>query len=140
MVPMTSNTEIRNRGLGSFAVRSDRGRRQRTMASVSLVTLLVFGALGCISSPYQGILFTHSSHHVYGKQQGSQIGSANIVRKGESCSWGGFLLAPFYYGTGPSLREAMESAGISKLAVTDRRSLSILPGFVFLECVQVFGE
>lgn len=102
--------------------------------------LLLGVSTACVSSPYQGLLFTYTSHHIYGKQQGSQISSAQVLKKGESCAWSGLLLREVFYGSGRSFQDAMKEAGITKVAVVDRKSLTILPGIVYMECVQVFGE
>ena len=113
-----------------------------TIHKVILVLIfIVLSSLSCVSAPLQGVLFTHTSQHIYGKSSGSQIGDARIEKRGESCSWTGLIvLHPVYYGRGGSISEAMKDGNIEKIAVVDRRSMTILPYIFQQECVVVYGE
>ena len=106
---------------------------------VAVVVLLLAGA-GCLSSPLQGGLLTYTNHHVYGKVQGNQLGAGRVEKKGESCSWSIIFIKEIFYGPGLSVSEAASQAQITKIAVVDRKSLSILPGFFYMECMEVWGE
>lgn len=107
-----------------------------------LIVLLVLSLLsipGCLSAPLQGGLFTFTNQHVYGTH-GSQIGSAQVDKKGESCSWSILFIRDIFYGTGRNVSEAMTEGGITKIAVVDRKSLSILGPLFYMECMEVYGE
>lgn len=96
--------------------------------------------LGCISSPYQGLLVTNTSYHPYGKQVGVQITSAKIEKMVESCSDTNLFFALFYYGQGEDLPRLMKEKGMTKVAAIDYRSVSIFGIFYNRECVQLYGE
>ncbi len=113
--------------------------RLKYLRALSLAALPLLG-ISCISSPYQGLLFTGTSHHLVSPGRGNEIGSAQILKEGKSCAWSGLFLVELAYGTGNSIREAMEDGKITKVAIVDRTSLSILPGVVYRECILVFGE
>lgn len=102
--------------------------------------VLPFLVCGCVSSPLVG-LFVYSKHHVYSQTRGNQLSSANIEKMGESCSHTSLFayLFLFYYGSGGSVEEAKEKAGITKVAVIDRTSLVIGPLY-YRDCIQVWGE
>lgn len=107
---------------------------------VILLTLILTGVVNCVSSPLLGV-FIFSKQHVYNQVRGNQISSAKIKKMGESCSFSsvfGFLFL-YYYGSGGSLEEAKEKAGITKVAVIDRTSMVIGPLY-YEDCIQVWGE
>ncbi len=106
-------------------------------ASILLLTVCA----SCVSSPVQGILFTGTEQHVY-MTGGSQIGSGQILKRGQSCSFGSYLFGFFlvFYGAGGSTADAMTNGGITKIGSVDRSSLSILGPIFYRECVVVWGE
>ena len=107
----------------------------RTVLFISILFLQ-----NCVSSPLVG-LFVYSKQHVYNQVRGSQVTSHSIVKMGESCSFSGAFgyLFLFYYGTGGSIEQAKEKAGITKVATIDRSSLLIGPLY-YRDCIQVWGE
>lgn len=111
------------------------------LALLLIVSIVIF-LPSCTSSPMPGLLFTKTTQHVYGvSASGSQVRSNSILRMGKSCSVGSwFFLAYFYYGGGGSIEEASQSAGIKKVSVIDRESLSLIYGLYFQECTVVWGE
>jgi len=115
-------------------------KKRISFLSLCLSLVSVFFVIGCISSPYQGLFVTNSSHHVYGKQVGTQLSSANVEKMVESCSSSNSIAHNFYYGQGEDTTKLLKDNGISKIAVIDRRSVSILSIFFYQECVQIYGE
>jgi hypothetical protein len=111
---------------------------KKIMESMFLISILFLQ--NCVSSPLIGF-FVYSKQHVYNQVRGSQVTSNSIVKMGESCSFSGALgyLFLFYYGTGGSIEQAKEKAGITKIATIDRSSLVIGP-FYYRDCIQVWGE
>lgn len=115
------------------------------MAKVTVRMMYLLGicfllCMSCISSPYQGIIVTNTSYHSYGKQNGSQITSAKVVKMVESCSGGNLFSWAFYYGQGEDIAKKMKEVGMTKVALIDRRAVSIGTIFFFQECVQIYGE
>ncbi len=106
------------------------------MKKIILLSLLIF--TNCTSNPVVA-LFGRTKHHLSNKQ--SSIASNLILKKGESCAFGSYFgnLLYLYYGIGGSIDEARDKAGITKIAVIDRKSTSIFP-FYYEECVIVYGE
>jgi hypothetical protein len=106
-----------------------------------LILVLIFSA-GCISSPTQAVLFTYTNQHIYGFSNGNQVASGRVLKYGESCSSSSwfFNIFIFYYGSGGSIEEATKLAGITKIAVIDRSSFSILGPIFYRECTIVWGE
>lgn len=111
--------------------------------TVTLGSVIGAVCLSCVSSPLQGELFTGTEHHIYGAT-GSQLTSARIVKRGESCSYGSQLVYIWvlFYGAGGSIEEAKQSAGIKRVAVVDHSSTAVLtfPGLFYKECTVVWGE
>lgn len=110
------------------------------IAKIISIAILLFACMSCISAPEQGALFTYTTQHVYGLSPGGQVTSAKIEKRGQDCSYGILILNYFYYGGGASIRRAMDEAGITKIGVVDRSSISILGYLFYRECVVVFGE
>ena len=106
----------------------------------SVLILVLTNSISCITSPYQGLLATNTSHHTYSSQNGSTLTSAKIEKMVESCSDGNPLLFLFIYGKGESIPALMKTAGMTKIALVDRRSVSIFTYFFYQECVQIYGE
>lgn len=106
----------------------------------SVLILVLINSISCITSPYQGLLATNTSHHTYSSQNGSTLTSAKIEKMVESCSDGNPLLFLFNYGKGESIPSLMKTAGMTKIALVDRRSVSIFTFFFYQECVQIYGE
>ncbi len=96
--------------------------------------------LNCVSSPMQSFLFTSTTQHLNGDVSGNQITSAKILKSGKSCAVSGFLINIFYYGSGNSIEEAAKNAGITKIALVDRDSFTVLFNLFYKECVIVWGE
>lgn len=115
---------------------------KKLIISLLLVVYINIFNPGCTSSPMPGLIFTNTTQHVYAvAASGSQVRSNSIQRMGKSCSVGSwFFLAYFYYGGGGSIEEASQSAGIKKVSVIDRESLSLFYGLYFQECTVVWGE
>jgi hypothetical protein len=113
------------------------------MKIIKFYLLMILGLanyISCITSPYQGLLATNTSYHIYSSQNGSTLTSAKIEKMVESCSDGNPLLFLFNYGKGESIPDLMKSAGMTKIALVDRRSVSIFTFFFYQECVQIYGE
>ena len=81
-----------------------------------------------------------TSQHVYGFSNQSSLSSVKIEKSGESCSYSSILVSAFFYGPGNSIEEAKKKAGITKIAVVDRSSMSIVGPFLYEECTIVWGE
>jgi len=92
------------------------------------------------SSPIPGFIFTSGSVHHEDLAQSSKIGSGNIEKRGESCSYSILYMNYFFYGAGQSISEAAERAGITKIAVIDHWTLAFLPPAFVKDCVIVWGE
>jgi TRL-like protein family len=92
------------------------------------------------SSPLNSFVFTRTEQHVYGLSHGSQLTSGKILRYGESCSFSSAYISLFYYGSGGSIEEAKRNAGITRVAVIDRKSMSIFYNLFYEECIIVWGE
>jgi TRL-like protein family len=103
--------------------------------------LITFSLLNsnCVSSPGSSF-FGVSKHHLSAISKNS-ITSNQILKVGESCSYSSHFgnLFMIYYGVGGSVHEAVEKAGITKIAVIDRSSMVIFP-FYYEDCVLVYGE
>jgi hypothetical protein len=111
-----------------------------TIKLLLISLIIIFSGFSCVSSPIQGIFFSYTSHHIYDKGNGSQLSSAKVTKMGQSCSWSSFFIREIFYGSGIKVDEAMKEANITKVAVIDHQSLSILGSMYYQECVQVFGE
>ena len=107
-----------------------------TIAALGTVLLLQ----NCISTPMPGLIFSNSNQHVQNLSSGNKIGDGRVMKRGESCSWGGLGSLGYYFGSGGSIKEAMARGGIKKIAVVDRKSIAILGILFFQECVVVWGE
>ena len=109
---------------------------------ITVLFILSFLFLKCTSAPMHGYLYNYSKHHVFPLASGSsQLQSNAILISGKSCSIGSsIILALFYYGGGGSIEEAAQSGGITKIAVIDRESISLIYGIFYQECVVVWGE
>ena len=101
--------------------------------------LILISTMYCVSTPVPGALVTITTQHVQDKQRGSLLGSGKIEKMGQSCNYGGLLLLTQYVG-GSTIKEAMEEAGIKKIAVIDRSSLQFIGSLFFRDCTQVWGE
>ena len=106
---------------------------------VVYLLIFIFLNLNCLSSPYI-FLFGKSEHHISAKNPNT-ITSNRILKRGESCSYSSYIgnLFMLYYGVGGSINQAMEKAGITKVAVVDQSSLNIFPLY-YEECIIVYGE
>ncbi|WCL47762.1 TRL domain-containing protein [Leptospira sp. GIMC2001] len=98
--------------------------------------------LQCTSSPMHGVLYNNTKHHVFPLSSGvRQLTSHSILTSGKSCSVGSSILFSFfYYGGGASIEEAAQNGSISKIAVVDRESISLIYGIFYQECIIVWGE
>jgi len=112
------------------------------MKYIRILPFIVFAFLiGCqTSSPIPGILVTSGSVHISDRASGGLIGSANVVKKGRSCSWGVFLVNLIYMGGGNSIKQAMDKGEIKKVAVVDHYSMNILGPLFYMDCIEVWGE
>ncbi len=93
----------------------------------------------CVSSP-GAAFFGATKHHISsGNKNG--IASNQILKVGESCSYSSYFgnLFILYYGVGGGVNEAIEKAGITKIAIIDRSSISVFPLY-YEDCILVYGE
>ncbi|HMV42085.1 MAG TPA: TRL domain-containing protein [Leptospiraceae bacterium] len=104
-----------------------------------LFLLAILFLTSCITSP-GAAMFGATKHHLSAGNKNT-ITSNQILKVGESCSYSSHFgnLFILYYGVGGSINEAMDKAGITKIAVIDRSSMSIYP-FYYEDCVLVYGE
>ena len=95
--------------------------------------------LNCVSSP-GAAFFGATKHHLSAGNKNS-IASNQILKVGESCSYSSYFGSLFflYYGVGGGINEAAEKAGITRIAVIDRSSMTIFP-FYYEDCILVYGE
>ncbi|MCC6276205.1 MAG: hypothetical protein IT569_10140 [Leptospiraceae bacterium] len=108
---------------------------------IILITVLLIALnANCISTAVPGGFMNLTTQHVYTNNPGGQLSSAKVVKSGESCSMTFFPIFPFFYGGGGSIEEAKKEAGITKVAVVDRKSVSVLGPLFTKECVVVWGE
>lgn len=106
---------------------------------LSIFSLTLF--TNCVTTPIPGYFFTKTTQHLNGDATGNMVTSAKVEKSGKSCSFSGFIINIFFYGAGNSIEEGAQHAGIKKIAVVDRESLTILPfGLFYRECVIVWGE
>ncbi|XDD54586.1 TRL domain-containing protein [Leptospira sp. WS4.C2] len=105
---------------------------------LSIFSLAFF--TNCLTTPIPGILVNVTSQHVTADATGNALTSAKVEKSGKSCSFSFFLANYLFFGAGHSVNDAVKSAGIKKIAVIDRESLSILTGLFYRECVVVWGE
>ncbi|TGM72867.1 hypothetical protein EHR01_16715 [Leptospira mtsangambouensis] len=106
---------------------------------LSIFSLALF--TNCVTTPLPAYLFSNTTQHLNGDAVGNMVTSAKVEKSGKSCSLSGLSVNIFYYGAGNSIEEAAQYAGIKKIAVVDRESLTILPfGLFYRECVVVWGE
>lgn len=105
--------------------------------SIILITISLFS--NCVSSPVIA-LFGRTKHHISTGNKNS-IASNQILKVGESCSYSSYIgnLFILYYGVGGGVEQASEKAGITKIAIIDRSSMTIFP-FYYEDCVLVYGE
>lgn len=95
----------------------------------------------CVTTQLPGLLFTNTNQFAKGDAVGNLVTSAKIEKSGKSCAMSSIFLTLFFYGSGNSIEEAAQNAGIKKIAVVDRESLTILPaGLFYRDCVIVWGE
>ncbi|PJZ46386.1 TRL domain-containing protein [Leptospira brenneri] len=94
----------------------------------------------CLTTPIPGALVNVTSQHVVGDATGNTLTSAKVDKSGKSCSMSFTIANYIFFGAGHSIDEAAKSAGIKKIAVIDRDSISILTGLFYRECVVVWGE
>ncbi|MCW7460265.1 TRL-like family protein [Leptospira bandrabouensis] len=105
---------------------------------LSIFSLAFFA--NCLTAPIPGILLTSTNQHVTADATGNALTSAKIEKSGKSCSFSFFIANYLFYGAGHSVDQAVKDAGIKKIALIDRESLSILTGLFYRECVVVWGE
>lgn len=102
---------------------------------ISLIILIGFS--NC-STPVASLLYTGTSQHVY-SSSGNLIGSAKILKKGESCSHYIPIVNYFWYGNGGGIEKAKQESKITKIASVDRSTFNIL-FFYASECFVIYGE
>jgi hypothetical protein len=107
---------------------------------LAFVLLWISFFFSCISSPMNSVFYTNTTQNLNGEVSTNTLSSAKILRSGMSCSVSGFLTNLFFYGSGNSIEEAKKNAEITKIAVIDRSSLSVLGFLYYKECVIVWGE
>lgn len=100
---------------------------------------IIFSFINCLSTPVVAF-FGKTKHHISAGNKNT-ITSNRILKVGESCSYSSYFgyLFLLYYGVGGSIDEAREKAGITKIALIDRSSMSIFP-FYYEDCILVYGE
>jgi hypothetical protein len=104
-----------------------------------LVHLLL--TLSSCSTPFPALLGFTSQHVHNLSSQSPNVTSNKILRSGESCSFSSIvLITAFYYGSGNSVEQAKQNGKITKIAVVDRSSMSILGPIFYKECTIVWGE
>lgn len=96
--------------------------------------------ISCISSPMHSLFFNSTTQNLNGEVASNTLTSANILKSGKSCSVSGAIVKLFFYGAGNSIEEAAKHGGITKIAVIDRESFSVLGDLYYKECVIVWGE
>lgn len=110
----------------------------RIAGIAALCAALCLGA--CLStSPLPGLLLTDTAQSFNGTGRG-QLGPGRIRKVGRSCNYGVFPLLFYFTFNQASLESAMEDGDITRIAVVDRSTFSILLGFFTKECIVVHGE
>ncbi len=94
----------------------------------------------CISSPLQGVLFTGTEFNHKGYDTSNKIGPGRVIKRGESCAYNTSLLFGLFFSSDPSLKNAMDDGGITKIAVIDRSSIGVLLNIFARDCIVVWGE
>ncbi|MDX1959013.1 MAG: TRL domain-containing protein [Leptospiraceae bacterium] len=107
---------------------------------IKLIFFALFtGFFANCSTPFNAFVGM-TSYHVYGNSSQENITSNQILRSGESCSYTGILIAPFYYGSGNSVDKAMKEGKITKVSVIDRSTTNYVGPLYVRQCTIVWGE
>lgn len=113
---------------------------------VLFTCFFISNCLGYYSTSPHFTFFTFGAgHHIRSRTGAKTLGSARLEKKGEDCTANYMVVNTLYHPQRPTIKKAMKNGKISKIAVVDHRSSSVMLGAVQYtlyskDCIIVWGE
>jgi hypothetical protein len=96
--------------------------------------------VNCISTYSPGFLFNSTEEHVYKNKSFSSLGTGQIQKKIESCTYHSIIIQPLLHVRPSSLDSLLKEHRIYKMGVVDYSSFSVLGPLYYKNCIIIWGE